>query len=157
MRDSNGKNPILVGAEAGGEIGSGFGPEGTIAGGIIGGLVGLAALGVLAISSSSSDSKPVDLTIDTPKQSDDSTVNLYRAMGYVEYGRFIKYGRFAIDEHFMETKWFATNSIDANILGKKMNPYGYKVVEITIPKKALACMYYNPHLDGIGQCNCTIY
>lgn len=82
-------------------------------------------------------------------------------MDYVEYNRLIKYGRFSSNAKdkpwIMDTKWFATNVADANTWGKKLNPYGYKIVQITIQKTALSGMYHNQYLDGIGPAyNATV-
>ncbi|WP_143318591.1 DNRLRE domain-containing protein [Clostridium sp. HBUAS56017] len=88
------------------------------------------------------------------KRKDNPTVELFRAMDYVEYNKFMKSGKFsnmAADKKWiMDTKWFATNAVDGNKFGKKLNPYGYKVIAVTVPESALPGMYYNPYLDGIG-------
>jgi len=78
-----------------------------------------------------------------------------------EYNRLMKYGKFsnnALDKPWvMDTKWFATNQTNADKWGKKLNPNGYKIVEVTVPRKALSGMYYNGYLDSIGPAyNATV-
>ncbi|OMH22136.1 cell wall associated protein [Clostridium pasteurianum] len=106
-------------------------------------------------SSSKSKAKTKAKTITNTNKKEQPTTKLYRAMDYVEYNRFTKSGgkfsNYAPERpNVMDTKWFATNSINAEKWGKALNPNGYKIIQITIPTKALNGMYYNPYLDGIG-------
>lgn len=79
------------------------------------------------------------------------TTNLYRVMSDKEYNSLMKNGKFTQYDNAMETKWFATNTEDANAWGKLFYPdSNYKMVEVTVPTRSLEDMYFVNKLDNIG-------